>query len=121
MAAISFLYDTRKDWDENVIDHRLKTFMRDIALEFGGAWLTCLSRTPEKNAAEHGKPNSKHLLNGEGKCEAADWELMDRLLNDGVIPYCEAHWRGIKVIYHKVKDGRLHFHAQINDRVELLA
>jgi len=118
MALISFAKSTQEGWNK-LLDHRLKTALRDIAFEFGGIWITCLDRDAAKNEQLGGVKNSKHLLNADGKCQAADFVLMDAALNDGVIDYVKRYYSGLGIIFHNVKTG-LHFHVEIKKDVQLL-
>ena len=120
MALISFSNNTRQSWESGILDHRLKTVLRDIAFEFGGIWLTCIDRSVEHNAAVGGVNSSRHLLNAQGKCEAADFVLMNPALNSGVEDYARRHFSGLFVLFHDVNSG-LHFHLHIKDKIELLA
>lgn len=112
MALISFANNTRQSWESGILDHRLKTVLRDLAFEFGGLWLTCLDRTAERNTELGGVPNSRHLMNARGKCEAADFVLMEAELDNGVVSYVGTHFGGVQILHHDVRSG-LHFHIEI--------
>lgn len=122
MAIISFKTGrVRQEWESEQLDSRLKTVVRDLAMEMEGVRITMIVRRDDEIAAYvkvGGSPTTKHRL-VNSRAQAVDltppltvqekdaWYIRAK-------EYLDSHYRGIKVIIKPHGTGR-HLHGEVED------
>jgi len=98
------------EWHSGKIDERLVIVLRALLLEMDGFRVTCLIRQELENAKlVHlgAVPNSKHMLNDEGLCCAADINPRREFKGDPdewrwkVKEYLNKHFNGIDCVIQR--------------------
>ena len=114
MAALTFNDAHLKDsWNSERISERLRFVLRSLGVKYDGIVVTCLDRDKKHNKSVGGVLHSKHVPenNWSGKCEAADFVLVNSIPPADVLSYCKDHLHYVDVIYHDVGSGK-HFHLE---------
>jgi hypothetical protein len=120
MAVIHFKTSRVQDeWERGQLDSRLKTVVRDLALEMGGVRLTMIVRRDdeiEAYVALGGARNTKHRL-VNGRAQAVDLTPPAEETDPGqwyerAKAYLDSHYRGLHVIIRPHGTGP-HLHGEV--------